>query len=469
MLAFEERAEIDLRIVLIGAGEVGYTVAKNLSSDGHNIIIVEENEERALQADSSLDVMVIRGNGARPSVLARAGINPGCEDVDMLIACTNRDEVNLMACWIARRMGVRHVIASAVGLEFTDNDSWAKDLGIDLLISPERTVAREIEELLEVRAAIHASEIAGGRAGIYVFRIAQDSPLASLSILEARKKTAKKAMLIVCVKRGDSSFVPKADDVLQAGDLCYTICYRSEVFEIESFFQPSKSKRLKRVFIVGAGKIGCQTAQRIMTHIPGVQIRLVDQDRARCERLAAELPGVMVLCGNGADADFMISEGIKTADGYVACTEHDETNLMLSVLAKTLGASKSIAVVRRPFYLGMTSHIPVDAIVNRNQTLADVITRCVRYPGSSRMLTVLEEISAEAVEMTLDEKSPAAGQTLKDIKMPAGSVVGLLERGGELFIPGGTTKLEPHDKIVLFAADTAMRAAMVPFSEAGKK
>lgn len=457
--------EIDLHIVLLGAGEVGYTVAKNLSADGHNIIIVEENEEHAARAEESLDVMVVRGNGARPSVLARAGVKEGGQGADLLIACTNKDEVNLMACWIAKRMGVPHVIARAVGLEFTDNESWAKDLGIDMLISPERTVAREIEELLEVRAAIHASEIAGGRAGIYLFRIAPDSPLAGLPLLEIRRLYPKMVMLVVCIMRGDRSFVPKAQEVLQPGDLCYTMCYRSQVFEIEGLFQPAKSKKLKRVFIVGAGKVGYQTAARLISHIPGVEVRLVDEDRAKCERLANELPDAMVLCANGADAEFLKAEGISSADGYVAATDHDETNLMLAVLAKSLGVSKSIAVVRRPHYLGMTAHIPVDAIVNRNQTLADVITRNVRYPGSSRVLTILDEISAEAVEQTLAENSPAIGKTLAELSMPAGSLIGLLERGGELFIPTGVTRLESGDKVVLFGTAAVMSEAMRPFGE----
>ena len=157
-----------MRIVIVGAGEVGYSVARNLSADGHDIVIVEEDEERAAQAEETLDVMVVNGNGARPSVLAKAGITGKKSDVMMLIACTNRDEVNLMACWIAKRSGVPHVIARAVGLEFTDNESWANDLGIDMLVSPERSVAKDIEELLEVRAALHTTEIAGGRAGIYL-------------------------------------------------------------------------------------------------------------------------------------------------------------------------------------------------------------------------------------------------------------------------------------------------------------
>lgn len=449
-----------MRIVIVGAGEVGYSVAKNLSSDGHDIVLVEEDDARAAQAEESLDVMVVKGNGARPSVLARAGIEGGRSDAMMLIACTNRDEVNLMACWIAKRSGVPHVIARAVGLEFTDNESWAKDLGIDMLVSPERSVAKDIEELLEVRAALHATEIAGGRAGIYLFRVAQDSQLCGLPLYEIRKRNPNMIMLVVWVKSGEDSFVPKASYELRPGDLCYTMCYRSQIFEIERLFQPAKSKRLKRVFVIGAGKIGHQTAERLLAHIPGIDLRIVDEDRAKCEKFAGELPRAMILCGDGSDAEFLKSEGITDADGCVAATEHDETNLMLAVLAKTLGVSKSIAVVRNHNYLGMTSYIPVDAIVNRNQTLADVITRSVRYPGTSKVLTVLEEISAEAVETTIAPDSPAAGKKLMELRMPAGSLIGLLDRGGELLIPTGQTELRGGDKVVIFGTASSMETAL---------
>lgn len=452
-----------MRIVIVGAGEVGYSVARNLSADGHDIVIVEEDEERAAQAEETLDVMVVNGNGARPSVLAKAGITGKKSDVMMLIACTNRDEVNLMACWIAKRSGVPHVIARAVGLEFTDNESWANDLGIDMLVSPERSVAKDIEELLEVRAALHTTEIAGGRAGIYLFRVAQDSPLCGLPLYEIRKRNPKMIMLVVWVKSGEDSFVPKASYALQPGDLCYTMCYRSQILEIERLFQPAKSKRLKRVFIIGAGKIGHQTAERLLAHIRGIDLRIVDEDRAKCEKFAGELPRAMILCGNGADAEFLKSEGITDADGCVAATEHDETNLMLAVLAKTLGVSKSIAVVRNHNYLGMTNHIPVDAIVNRNQTLADVITRSVRYPGTSNVLTVLEEISAEAVETAVAEGSTADGKKLMELTMPEGSLIALLDRGGEMLIPTGQTELRGGDKIIVFGTAASMEAALAIF------
>ncbi|MDO4988049.1 MAG: Trk system potassium transporter TrkA [Synergistes sp.] len=454
-----------MRIVLVGAGEVGYTVAKNLSEDGHDIVVIEENEENAEHVETMLDVLVLRGNGARPSVLARAGITEGKNDIALLIACTDKDEVNLMACWIAKRMGVPHVIARAVGLEFTDNEEWARGLGIDMLISPERSVAKQIEELLEIRAAIHATDIADGKAGIYVFRITRDSHLCGHSLIQLRRAYPNLILLIIHIRRGSKSFVPSGTEVLQEGDICYTICYRAIVSEVERIFQPSFTKKLKHVFIVGAGKIGFQTASRLISHIHGIDIRLVEKDRTKCERFARELPQVSVLCADGSDVSLLKSEGIESADGYVAATDHDETNLMLAVLAKTLGVSKSIAVVQRPNYLNMTNVIPVDAIVNRNQTLANVITRSVRYPGSSRVLTVLEEIDAETVELTLTDTSPATGQSLMELKMPQGSIVALVERKNEMLIPTGGTILKSGDKILVFASADVINDAMHPFGE----
>lgn len=455
-----------MRIVLVGAGEVGYSVAKSLSEDGHEIIIVENDENMASYVEKTLDVMVVRGNGARPSVLERAGIKNGSKEVQLLIACTNKDEVNIMACWIAKIMGVPSVIARAVGLEFTDNEGWARTLGIDLMVSPERSVAKEIDALLRVRGAKHAIEIAGGKAGIYVFKVAEDSPMGGINLIEARRRNPKLITLIVAVQRGTSSFVPKATDILQAGDICYVICYRSQVLELEKLYRPALTKSMRRVFIIGAGKVGFQVAQGLLTRMAGVEVKIIDGDRNKCERVAAELPGALVIFGDGSDMRLLKSEGIENADCIVAAADQDEVNLMIAVLGRTLGASKSIAVVKHSKYIGMTRHIPVDAILNRNQSLADAIIRSVRYPGSSRILTVIEEIDSEAIELTVPEKSTAAGVSLIDLGMPKGSVIGIIERGGELLIPTGTTRLQGGDKVLVFASTEVMPLAMATLGEA---
>lgn len=455
-----------MRIVLIGAGEVGYSVAKSLSADGHEITVIENNDETASYVEKTLDVIVVKGNGARPSVLERAGINEKLDEVQLLIACTNKDEVNIMACWIAKIMGVPNVIARAVGLEFTDHEGWAKTLGIDLMISPERSVAKEIDALLEVRGATHAIEIAGGKAGIYVFKVADDSPLRNLDLIEIRKRNPDLITIIAAIQRGATSLVPKATDKLLAGDTCYAICYRDQVRKLGKLFQPALTKNIRRVFIIGAGKIGFQVAKGILTKTPGIEVTLIEEDRAKCDRVAAELPSALVICGDGADTHLLKTEGIENAGCIVTTTEQDEVNLMIAVLGRTLGAGKSIAVVKHSNYIGMTKHIPVDAILNRNQTLADAIIKNVRYPGSSRILTIIEEIDSEAIELTIPEKSTVIGVSLMDLGMPKGSVIGILERAGELLIPTGTTRLQAGDKVVVFASVEVMPMAMVLLGEA---
>lgn len=449
-----------MRIVLVGAGEVGYSVAKNLSEDGHSITVIEENSDKAARVDTDLNVQVIIGSGASPSVLEQAGITQENNDVQMLIGCTNKDEVNIMACWIAKQMGVKHVIARTKGLEFTDTDSWAKNLGIDMMISPERSVAKEIESLLEVRGAIRATELAEGKAGVYLFKVNEGSAACGITLAELRKQNSDLNTIIVCVKRKDKSFVPQAYDILQPGDLCYTICYRKQVNLIEDIFNIEHKTKLKTVMINGGGSLGRQIAARIHSRWPNLEIKVFDPDKEKCNKLAKEIPFALIINGDGSDAALLNSEGIENGSAVISVTERDEPNLMLSVLGKTLGALKAISVVQKTNYLGMIDHLPLDAIVNRNQAMADGIIRTVRFPGSSRMLTVFDEIDAEAVEIVIEKDSAAEGKTLQQLSMPSGSVIGLIERGHELLIPSGITEIKARDKVYLFATADIMPEAV---------
>jgi trk system potassium uptake protein TrkA len=450
-----------LNIVIVGAGEVGFSVARNLSQDGHNIVLVEENPERAAKAENELDVMVVRGNGARPSVLDKAGITPDGR-VEMLIACSSRDEVNILACWIAKKMGVRRVISRAVGLEFTDTDSWSRELGIDMMVSPERSVAREIENLLETQGAVYSSEF-DERAGIYAFRVEEESQACGVTLMELRKQNPKLVTIIVYVQRGENGFIPGANDALEAGDLCYSFCYLDQIQEISELYQPHRAKKLRRVIIVGAGKVGFQTTFLLQKHLRGIDVRLIEVDREKCNRIAGELPRATVLWGDGADDALLQQEGIANSGGFVAATENDEVNLTLAVLAKTLGTRKSIAVIRRKSYMKLSDHIPVDAIVNRNDAFSSVLISAVRYPEHANTLAMLDQIGAETIQVTIPEDSPAAGIELKDLSLPAGALLGLVNRGGhshELFIPTGTSSLQPGDKVIVFATLDVIEAAL---------
>ncbi len=448
-----------MRIVIIGAGEVGFSVASSLSEEGHDITIVESSEERAAKAENELDVMVVRGNGSRPPVLEQAGIFPGC-DTDLLIACSNYDEVNIMACWIARRAGVKRVISRARGMEYTDSPTWAKQLGIDVMISPERSVAREIEEFLSISSAVHTAEFFGGKVGVYAFRVSESSPLMGSSLRDLRRIYPKIKALVVFVERQGKGFVPSGEDGLEAGDLCFTVTSKSQAQDLEELFTSQKSPELKRVIIVGGGKIGYQVARRLEIRFPKLDIRLIDQDRDKCEKLSRELDRVIVIHGDGMDEELLRYEGIDEADGFVTTTANDEHNLLIGVVGKALGAKKSVAVVRRELLMRLTDYMAVDAMVNPNQALATVIMRQVRYPYGTGALSIIDKIDAEVLELTLPQGSPVSGKRIMDLGLPKGILIALVSRDGDMFVPWGDSVLMENDEVLIFAAEELMPRAV---------
>ena len=448
-----------MRIVIVGAGEVGYNVAETLSTEGFDVTVVEQNDERAAKTESELDVLVVRGNGARPNVLEQAGVTPGCE-VDILVACTDHDEINILACWIAKRCGVGRVIARARGLEFTDSPTWGKELGIDVMHSPERSVAREIVELLSVSSAVQTGELLEGQAGMYAFHLAHGSPLIGATLKELRRKYPDFTAIIVYLEREGGGEVPHGETPLREGDLCYVVTAKDYAWRLEEYFTGKKSTPLRRVLIVGGGKIGYQVARKLETQFRNVDIRLIDRDKDKCERLAEELERTLVLCGEGADDELLRQEGVDEADGFVAATESDEANLMLGVVGKSLGARKSIAVARKTLYQRLDPYISVDAIVNPNQALASVILRYVRYPSGTGTLSIIEKIDAEMLELFISAESPAIGVPVMDLGLPSGILLALVVRKGHVFVPGGTTVLEPDDRAIIFSTSDLMDTAV---------
>jgi trk system potassium uptake protein TrkA len=452
-----------MKVVIVGAGNVGMTLARTLSADSHDVVIVDRDEAVAARLTEDLDVSVVRGNGSRPDVLAQAGVVKD-GGVDVLIACTDRDETNLLACWLAKRAGVPRVLSRVRDLEFTDTPDWAQDLGIDVMASPERSLSREIASLLRFNAAVHTSELFNGRAGSFAFHVEKDSPICGLSLRELGQKYPRLGAIIVYVEREENGqrngFVPSGDWRAQEGDVCFVVTLHERVVNVQKLFDVERQKRLSRVIIVGGGKLGTNLAKRLCSNVPKVETTLVEKSLEKCERLAREYPDVKVINGDGMDSELMKQLGVDKADGVVAATANDELNVMIAALANNNEDVKTIAVVRKPVYRELEDRLPVDVIVNPNRTLANTFLRYIRYPSSAGMLSLIDRIGAEMLEFLLRPGNPVIGKRIMDLNLPAGILIAVIKRGGRYLVPGGGEVLQEGDVISVFAMAETMPEAM---------
>ena len=448
-----------MKVVIVGAGNVGMTLARTLSEDAHDVVVVDRNEDLATRIAEELDVSVVRGNGSRPDVLAQAGVVKD-GGVDVLIACTDRDETNLMACWLAKRAGVPRVLSRVRDLEFTDTPDWAQDLGIDVMASPERSLSREIASLLRFNAAVHTSELFNGRAGSFAFHVEKDSPICGLSLRKLGQKYPQLGAIVVYVERGEDGFVPSGEWTAQEGDVCFVVTLHERVTAIQKLFDVERQKRLSRVIIVGGGKLGTNLAKRLCSNVPKVETTLVEKNLEKCERLAREFPDVKVINGDGMDSDLMKQLGVDKANGVVAATSNDELNVIIAALANINENVKTVAVVRKDVYKELEDRLPVDVLVNPNRTLANTFLRYIRYPSSAGMLSLIDRIGAEMLEFLLRPGNPAVGRRIMDLNLPRGILIAVIKRGGKYLVPGGAETLQEGDVISVFAMSEKMPEAM---------
>ena len=455
-----------MNVLIIGAGEVGKNISATLSNENYNVYLVERNEEAAKRADEELDARVITGNGSKPQVLNQVFSEVAENDngkIDIMIACTNKDEVNMLACWIAKEAGIKHIISRARNLEFTDSPDWAKKFGIELMISPERSLAREILGLLTVSSAIHTAELLDGLAALYAFKVEKNSPFIGKTLREIRTLYPDLIAVFVYIQREkDLDFVPDGNSKIQLGDICYVVTFRESAFLIEELFNPEikKIRSPKKIFIVGGGKLGSQIAQAIKRDFGRAQIRLIEIDPLKCLKLSQELGEALILNGDGADKKLLQEEGIEQADGYVCATDSDELNLIYSGLAKVLGVKKSIAVVRTKSYFDLTQYLPI-TVVDPNEALASSILRVVHYSGSvlARALAIIKTINAEMLEIEIPKDSALIGKTIAELRIPKGVLIALMQRNEKVLLPTGFTVLMPGDLLILFASSEIMPQA----------
>ena len=436
--------------MIIGAGAVGYHLARRLSEEHQDVVVVESDAERARTIGEQLDVLTVHGNGASLPVLEQANI----ARTDLLLAVTSKDEVNLVACLAASRMDVRFKVARVSNPEYyrTGSALSREQLGIDLMINPERECAWETFQLLNSEAATDLAQFADGRLQLVGLRVREEAPVAGKSMVELDEAMGDRPFITVAVVRDGTTEIPRGTTRIEAGDQIFILAPAAEMPFIPAM-AGYKDFKLRRVMVAGGSDEAVYLAQHLAEH--GVDCTILDIDRSRCAELAETLPKALVLPAAATDMERLEMEGIEGIDGFVAYTPRDETNMLASLLAKTQGARKVISLIHRFDYVPLVSKVGIDAAVSPRLSTVNAILRYVRR-GNVASVATLKGIDAEAIEFDVHEDARIAGRRVQEVEFPDGSIVGALLRDSQVITPRGRDRIEAGDRVVIFALPDAI-------------
>ncbi len=439
-----------MKVLVIGAGEVGFHLAKRLSEENQDVILIESDPERADFTSQQLDVLTVVGNGASLPMLEKAGIS----NASMLLAVTSKDEVNLIASMAAKKFGVQHVVARISNPEYYGEGSVfsQEQMGIDLMINPERECARETFDLLRSEIATDVVPLAGGRVHLVGLRVKESAQFADKTLAELGEELHDHHYATVAIVRDGETRIPRADSKIMVGDQLYLLSPTGEIEDIAPL-AGYKSSRVRRVMIAGGSTEGEYLAEILDEQ--SIECTILDRDRRRCVELAERLPRTLVLHADATDLELLEMEGVAGIDGFVAMTNSDETNLLSSLLAKTAGAHKVVSLVHKFEYLRLVPRVRVDASVSPRMSTVNAILRYVRR-GHVVTVAELTSTDAETIEYSVDEESAIAGHKLRDVHFPKDAVIGTILRGDEIIVPRGDEMVLPGDDVIVFALPDAV-------------
>jgi len=439
-----------MKVLIVGAGEVGFHLAQRLSEEDQDVVLIEADAERAHFTGQQLDVLTVVGNGASLSVLEGAGVR----GAGMLLAVTSKDEVNLVASLAAKRFGVRHTIARISNPEYYEQGSVLsrEQMGIDLMINPERECAWETYRILQSAAATDVAQFAGGRVQLIGLTVRPGAPVAGKTLNQLGTELAGHHYLTAAIVRDGETIIPKGHNDIRAGDQVYLLSPTPEVQGIPPLAGYERF-RLQRVMIAGGSAEGEFLAHVLQEH--GVETTILDRDRRRCVELAERLPRALVLHADATDLELLEMEGVAGIDAFVASTGHDEVNLLSSLLAKSLGAKKVVSLIHKFDYLRLVPRVGVDASVSPRMSAVNAILRYVRR-GHVMAVASLTGIDAEAIEFRVDQGTRIVGQALRDIAFPEGCIVATIVRGREIIMPRGDDLILDGDEVIVFVLPEAV-------------
>ncbi len=453
-----------MKIVIVGDGKVGYTLTKLLSKEDHDIVVIDSNRDVLNESVEALDVMVVHGNGASVKVQKQADVGS-----DLLIAATSADEINLLCCIIARKLGCAHTIARVRNPEYADQLIFLKEeLGLSMTINPERAAASEIFRLLQYPTFLKRDSFAKGRIEI-VEIILREGGLLDGKLLSELYSTAKVRALVCAVERNEDVVIPDGSFRLQKGDKIYVTASRQDLAALIKNLGLDTHK-IKDVMIVGGGNIAYYLASDLL--MAGIGVKLIEIRQERCLQLSDLLPKATIISGDGSSQAVLLAEGIEHTDAVVTLTNMDEENLLVSMYANHLGVPKVVTKINRTEYSEVFHNKGIDCIVSPKQLTANDIIRYVRAMqnttgGSVITLHRLVDNKVEALEFRVSQTTHNLGKTLKEISLKKNILIACINRCGNIIIPKGTDTIELNDTVIVVAtADRAFNDLNDIFEEA---
>ncbi|QYZ71256.1 Trk system potassium transporter TrkA [Neotabrizicola shimadae] len=439
-----------MKVIICGAGQVGWQIARHLSGERNDVTIVDSNADLVRRAADTLDVRGVAGFASYPDVLERAG----ARDADMIIAATHSDEVNMVTCQVAHSIfSVPRKIARLRAQSYLDaiySDLYrAGHLPIDVVISPEREVAEAALQRLAAPAAFDTESFMGGRAHLLGIALTEDCPVLGTPLRQLNELFSTLRAIVVGIRRGDRLFAPDPDDMLFAEDQIYVFTHSEDVARCVEIFG-KQARKQERVIIIGGGNVGLAVARALEKRTDRVRTKIIEKDRARAELAADGLERTIVLNGDGMDMDILAEADIDRADAVLVVTDDDKTNLLAAVRAKQAGCPMSIALVNDPTLAPLMAPLDIDAYINPRATTVSSILRHIRH-GKVRAIYSIGDAEAEVIEAQVLSTSPLAGKLVRDVEFPEGVLVGALMKGEKVVKPTGDLRIEAGDVIALFA------------------
>ncbi len=431
-------------IVIAGAGAVGIHLSRWLSSESHNITLIDRDQDRLSNIDSSIDAITIAGEVTDFKVLQKAKV----DSADLFISVTSVEEANIISAIYAKRWGARKTIARISQMQYlTDAKTMnIRELGIDELISPESLAAREVRHLIKTNAATESIEFENGKITLLGLDVEKDAGVVGKTIAEVAAMHKERNYVIVAIKREEETLIPKGDTRIEAGDHLFAITHSEGLKDVIQVTGKQKID-VDRIMIMGGSRTGRHLVRKLSKDY---HIKLIEQDYEKSREIAADFPDALVLNFDGTDVEKLEEEGIAKTDVFVAATGNSETNILACLVAKNRGAKKTIALTENIEYQSLSQSIGIDSLINKKLAAANFIYRYIRR-GDFVALSTIHGVDAEVMEFQVSDKGKVTQGKIRELGLPKGALIGGVVRGNKGLIPNGDFQIEPNDRVIVFA------------------